>query len=329
MDYELVTDETYKEEGLVSKIEGTLDYDVIDNSSPDNNIIGKMHKKFVRMDSRYFKRFFDMRNAGEVSFSTYFTEEDNRMKYVPNYVSTLIKQTSLSRDCVFETYAPEVLNVFGLPTVFNSVCQDEKGYSYIASIDFIKPNERLILFSETGRNIGDFGGEVNLKKAVRYVAETIEELYQHEGIPTKSEDIKQQIQEFVKSYLVRVCLLRDYDFTSRNNGFLVNKQDKSIRNAPNFDFELAFRLKDYQSLNEDILFAANEFPDVFEEFILGVEELNKKKDGVELYKRLYDEVKGTDKYREDVFGVICEGSKQILDEYQKIKGSHFAWAYKN
>jgi hypothetical protein len=48
MDFENVTEETYKYEGLTNKIEGAVDYDLIDNSSPDNHIIGKMHKKFVK-----------------------------------------------------------------------------------------------------------------------------------------------------------------------------------------------------------------------------------------------------------------------------------------
>ncbi len=323
MDYENVTEETYRDEGLSNKIEGALDYDVIDNSSPDNHMIGKMHKKFVRMNSKYFKRFFELRNNGNVSFSTYFTEEDNRMKYVPEYVSTLIKQTTLSRDCVFETYVSEVLNVFNTNTVFNSVCQDEKGYSYVASIDFIKPDERLVLFSETGRNIGDFGGDINLQKSARYVAETIEEVYAQNNIIPKDADVKKQMEDFVKSYLVRVCLLRDYDFTSRNNGFLVNEKEKTIRLAPNFDFELSFRLKDYKSLKEDLLFVANNFPEVYDEFMKNLAEFTKKKDGVEGYKLLYDVVGGTDKYREDVFGVIAEQSKQIFEIQENIKGVHF------
>ena len=321
MDFENVTEETYKYEGLANKIEGAVDYDLIDNSSPDNHIIGKMHKKFVRLDNKYFKRFFEMRNSGEISFSTYFTEEDNKMKYVPQYVSTLIKQTTLSRDCVFETYVPEILNTFKVPTVFNALCSDEKGYSYIASIDFIKPDERLVLFSETGRNVGDFGGEINLQKSVRYVVETIEEIYAQEKFVPKEEDIKEQINDFVKSYLVRVCLLRDYDFTSRNNGFLVNDKEKTIRMAPNFDFELSFRLKNYDSLKQDILFVAENFPDILDEFVKTLEEFTNKKSGVENYKLLYDEVNGTDKYREDVFSIIESQSKQILAEYQNIKCS--------
>ena len=323
MDYEKVTETTYRDEGLSNKIEGVLDYDVIDNSSPDNHMIGKMHKKFVRMESKYFSRFFEMRNNGEVSFSTYFTDEDNRMKYVPEYVSTLIKQTSLSRDYVFETYVPEVLNIFDLPTVFNSVCHDEKGYSYVASIDFIKPNERLVLFSETGRNTGDFGGDINLQKSVMYVVDTIEELYAREKLEPNAADVKKQVEEFVMSYLVRVCLIRDYDFTSRNNGFLVNEKEKSIRLAPNFDFELSFKLKDYKSLKDDLLFAANNFPEVFDKFMIKLEEFAKKKEGVERYKTLYDEVHGTDKYREDVFGIIEEQSKQIFEIHENIKGVNF------
>ena len=118
-------------------------------------------------------------------------------------------------------------------------------------------------------------------------------------------------------------MLRDFDFTSINNGFLVNDKEKRIRLAPNFDFELSFRLKDYKSLNEDILFVANNFPDILDEFMKNLEEFTQKKDGVEAYKMLYDEVGGTEKYREDVFSVVSEQAKQIFEEYHKIRGVYF------
>ncbi len=323
MDFENVTEETYKDDGLTSKIKGAVDYDLIDNSSPDNNIIGKMHKKFVRMDNRYFKRFFDSRRNAIVSYSTYFTEEDNRMNYVPELVSTLVKKTALSRDCVFETYVPEVLNKFNTQTVYNTLCNDEDGFSYVASIDFIKPNERLVLFSETGKGFGDFGYDVNLEQSVKYVVETIESFYQKEGIKLTEDKMREHLKDFVKSYLVRVCLLKDNDFTTRNNGFLINDKEKSIRLAPNFDFELCFRLLDYKSMKEDILFAVNNFPDVIDKYMQNLENFTKKKDGVEQYKLLYDEVNGTERYKDAVLGTIEEQAKQIKEEYNMIKGFHF------
>lgn len=325
MDYENVNENTYKDLGLTNKIQDVVDYDVIDNSSPNNQIVGKMHKKFVRMNSGYFKRYFELRKKGNVSFSTYFSEEDERMNYIPNLVSTLIKQTASSRDRVFETYAPEVLNFFNSQTVFNSLCQDDKGFSYVASIDFIKQNEKLVLFSEVGGYCEDFGYEVDLQSSLKYVTQTIKKIYQEENIDLTENKMKSHLEEFVKSYLVRICLLKDKDFSVNNNGFLINDKEKSIRYAPNFDFDFAFIIKEYNSLKDDLIFGVNNFPDVVDEFMKNLTEFTKKKDGVEVYKHLYDEVKGTDRYRDFIFDVISGQSKQIKEEYENIKGFRFEW----
>lgn len=323
MDLKKVTDETYRDLGVNKKIDGVIDYDLIDNTSPDNMVNGKNPKKFVRMENKYFRKFFYEREKGEVSYSTCFTDEDDKMNYIPNYVPALVKMTFLSRDCVYETYVPEVLNHFNVQTVYNTLCQDEANYTYIASIDFIKPSERLVLFSEVDYYEGDFGRDLDLEESIEYFCRLVKKAYEKEEIQLTEIQLKEHIKEFVKSYLVRVCLLKDLDFNIRNCGLLFNDKEKQARLAPNFDFELCFRLQEVKNLKNDILYVSNEFPEIFDEFMKNLAGFTNKKDGVELYKLIYDEINGTEKYRETVFSIIEEQSKQILEIYENIKGVHF------
>lgn len=323
MVFQKVNENTYVYSGLANKIDGVQDYDEIDNDSPENRIIGKMHKKFVRMDNVFFSRFFKERANGETLFASHLTDEDDRTGFIPNDLSVLLKQTSLSRDCVYEVYAPEVMRKFNAPTVFNTTCRDREGFSYIASIDFIKPDEKFILYSEIKKHLNDFGSDLNLERSVQYVAEAVKTLYERENIDLTQSQLNEHLKSFVRSYLVRVCLLLDYDFTARNCGFLINTKTKTIRNAPDFDYELCFRLNDAEFLGEDIEYAHNNFPEILEEFMGNLNEFTKKKNGVEVYKTIYDSVGGTEKYRSNVFDIILAQSKQIFAEYQKINGAIF------
>lgn len=327
MVFQKVNENTYVESELSKEIFGIKDYDEIDNTSPENLIIGKMHKKFVRMDSIYFNRFFQERAKGERLFASHLLDEDDELGFVPNKLSALIKKASLSRDCVYETYVPEVMRNFNALTVYNTSCQDLDGFSYIASIDFIKPNERFILYSEIKKHLSDFGSDLNLEDSVQYVSETVKTLYERENISLTKSGLNEHLKSFVRSYLVRVCLLLDYDFTSRNCGFLINDKTKTIRNAPDFDYELCFRLNNAEFLSEDIEYAYNNYPEILEEFICNLEEFTKKENGIEKYKSIFACVRENktifDKYRDGIFDIINGQNNKIKSEYMKVKGLEF------
>lgn len=324
MVFQKVNEDTYVYSGLANKIDGVQDYDEIDNDSPENRIIGKMQKKFVRMDNVFFTRFFKERANGEILFASHLTEEDNKTGFIPKDVSALLKRASLSRDCVYEVYAPEVMRKFNAPTVFNTSCRDSEGFSYIASIDFIKPDERFILYSEIKKHLHDFGSDLNLEDSVQYVSETVKTLYERENISLTKKQLNEHLSSFVRSYLVRVCLLLDYDFTARNCGFLINDKTKTIRNAPDFDYELCFRLNDAEFLSEDIEYAYNNYPEILEEFMQNLAGFTKKENGFENYKASYLVVReNIEKYRDIIFSTIENQSKLLRTEYAKLKGAEF------
>ena len=302
-----------------NKIEGVVDYDEIDNSAPDNKVNGKMPKKFVRMSSKYFERFFVEREKGNISYGTCFTEEDDAMGFIPTFVPALVKQRSMKRDDIHETFAPAVLNCFGVPTVFNTICEDEKGYGYIASIDFIKPGEKFALLSEIGNTVDDFGYRNNLEKSLKSVSDVVVGYHEKLGYPLSKETYDVMIADFVKSYLTRFCLMGDCDFTPRNYGFLENSKTKTIRTAPNYDFELCFRNDPTEKIENDIIFATENYPEIMEEFAKKLELFTKKNNGVPYYETLHDEICEDTKYRQVILDALQKNSKQILKVYENQK----------
>ena len=313
------TSQDVQESAPHNKIDGAVEYDLVDNVSKENAINGKMPKKFVRLASRYFTRFFEEREKGTCFYETCFTVEDDEMGYVPNHVPTLVKQRAMKRDDVFETYAPAVLNFFEVPTVFNTTCEDSQGYGYIASIDFIKPDETFMLYQDLGCGEYDFGSYLNLEQSVECVSKALVEFFEKNNLQLSQEVYDKHVSQFVKSYLTRICLMGDLDFSARNSGILINEKTRQVRPAPNFDFELCFRFDPKHITEKDLIFAADHYPAEYEMFLEKLNLFMKKKDGVAPYQDLHDQICDSTRYRETIFEFIEKQSKLIESVNQNVK----------
>lgn len=301
------------------KIIGAKDYDLVDDGSKINRIGGKMPKKFVRMSKHLFSEYFSEKEKGTAFYGTCFSN-DEKEEYLPKLIPSLAKMCSTKKQMIYETYVPRILNYFKIPAAFNVPCKDVNGYSYVASIDFIKPDERFTLLTDIRPFNGDFGYHGSLKESLDYVGEVIQEFYKEKNMKLTSEVFEQHMTEFVKSYFVRVMLLGDCDFSARNYGVLYNEQTNTLRMAPNFDFELCFRPVNMDLIRKDLEFLEENFPELTKELIDTTRKLVKDKRGVRDCQSIYNKLFKPSKIGKPASEFVEEGANDLLTEYAKLTG---------
>lgn len=143
---------------------------------------------------------------------------------VPEYISVMIKKNS-ENNTIMEVLASQILNYFGVPTVLNIPVKCKNGKLKLMSVDSISTNEIFTTFLDYGLgvytfNAGVFDGLERLTKL-------------------NNEDKEKIISDYILTYLVRSCVLADFDFESYNVGLLNNKSTNNWK-LVNFDLESTF-----------------------------------------------------------------------------------------
>ena len=252
------------------KISKMKEFDLVDHSSVENYVGGHLHKRFVMLDKSYFENHLKLMKKGS-SFQSYLSD----LKNAPEYLSVLIKSASTDKQLLCEVFVPYICNEFDIPTVCNSTCKDAEDNEFVASLDFIKPNERFFSLYDVCGYEYQLGVDVNLENALKVIRKFMVAFEREQEMTLSAEDKRALEERFVSDYLLRVCFLADCDFSTKNVGFLFDEKKNSLRTAPNFDFEYTFMCE--MSVEEDVLFAYKHYPEVVDDFMNKLKDFYKPK----------------------------------------------------
>ena len=260
------------------------EFDLVD----ERLINGHLQKRFVRLHKAYFADVLKMIGKKDCFYHTHITPEDVNGKAVPRNLSVMIKevghQYSLNEEVEHqkmyaEAVGSRVLNFFGCKTVYNKVLNSQ-GTLFVLSLDFLRPYEHFYVAEDLCEK-NEIWCSNPLQKSLDAIDMDIDILkhrIENEFGVTNAEADKEQIKrEYVMSYLVRVFLLGDTDYRSRNYGFIYNLKTNKIESAPNYDFELAFGMatKRFAAFEENFKAISEKYPDILEEFLKKSQQLTR------------------------------------------------------
>lgn len=260
------------------------EFDLVD----ERLINGHLQKRFVRLHRAYFADVLKMIGKKDCSYYAHITPEDVKTKSVPRNLSVMIKEIGYEYSLMAEAehqkmfaeaMGSRVLNHFGCKTVYNKVLNNQ-GSLFVLSLDFLRPYEHFYVAEDLcekneiwcsnplDKSLEAIDGDIDILK------KRVENEFGAKDVKVDNEQIK---REYVMSYLVRVFLLGDTDFRSRNYGFIYNIKENTIESAPNYDFELAFGMatKRFAAFESNFKAICQQYPDVLEEFLKKAHQLTK------------------------------------------------------
>ena len=260
------------------------EYDLVD----ERKINGHLQKRFVRLHYTYFIDLLKELASDKSFYHTYITAEDVKQGAVPKNLSVLIKEMGHQYSMIAEVehqkmYAEalgsRVLNFYGVSTVYNKVLNNE-GTLFVLSLDFLRPYEHFYVAQDLCEEneiwvSNSLENNLNsIDKDIDILKQRIEIEFGATGVTADKEQIK---RDFVMSYLIRVFLLGDTDFNSRNYGFIYDIKSNQIKTAPNYDFELTFGMsnKNFSGFVEKFKEIYAKYPDIMEEFLKKTSQLAK------------------------------------------------------
>ena len=262
-------------------ISGLMEFDYVDQDD-ENYLDGHLQKRFVMLDKQYFSRYFDMikNNLNSNSYVSYLDPMNIGLGEIPKNLSVLVKEISLYglfddyKEVVKvfgEVFAPKILNYFGCKTVCNAFCDNGNNSLYVLSLDFIKHDCEYIPASLVDDNL-EVSGSCFMGENLSCIDEKIfllKNMARLEGFGEISCDNQAIKENYIKSYLVRTLLLGDGDFHTKNYGFIIDKKDKKIIDAPNHDFEFLFTTIFPHMLysRENIEYIIKNYPEIMSDFL--------------------------------------------------------------
>lgn len=295
-------------------IEKIDEYALVDESG-ENQILGHHAKRFVRLFNGYFcELFYSIKNKyPHHNYVTYLNDEDvAKYNLYPTNISVLLKQINSRGNREFikdpkqiynEKLVSRILNFFDCKTVYNEVLFEGED-EYVLSVDFVKPYEHYYPLDrfDAGFSMDVFGAINDNLFSIERTAQMFSAWIQVEFGKRANYDIEKIKRDYLYTYLVRGLFLADFDFCSRNVGFLYNEKTNTFELGPTLDFEYCFISQKGYGLQEALMFVHKKYPDVYEKFVKHVEMFNRR--NIFTLKRMYVEFIG--KYIKD---------KNMLDEY--------------
>ena len=212
--------------------------------------------------------------------------------YIPRYFSVLLKDCHNDPDRVrAEMFGCEAANALGVPTSYCFGIKDkgpkskeytgeiEDDYFAVASLDFVPQGYSI----ETLR---DMGGSKkfccvydSLDRWLKYVDMALEKRFP-DGV---DEGCRKSLREDIaRSYLYRVALFPDYDYTVYNGGVMIEDGTNKFSMMPNFDMEGMMYMHLYKArgnyykpnkirLKRLMSYCNEHFPDVTADFMARLE----------------------------------------------------------
>lgn len=303
------------------------EFDLVD----ERLINGHLQKRFVRLHRGYFEDVLRLIGKRDCVYHAHITPEDVRANAVPRNLSVMIKEIgyehSLMAEAIHqkmyaEAVGSRVLNFFGCSTVYNKVLNSH-GTLYVLSLDFLRPYEHFYVAEDLcekneiwcsnplDKSLASIDMDIDILK------HRIEGEFGMTGVTVDKEQIK---REYVMSYLVRVFLLGDTDYRSRNYGFIYNIKNNTIESAPNYDFELAFGMsaKRFSAFESNFEAISKQYPDVLEEFLKKAQQLTKPHMfGASKFDKIFVEETHENNYVMHFRNMVPENASYIVDYAKK------------
>ncbi len=199
-------------------------------------------------DSKYLTEFItELETNPDCSYRSIYNSLIRDDKYIPRYFSVLIKDCHNDPDRArAELFGCRAANVLGVPTAYCFGIKDnspksreytgeiEDDYFAVASLDFTPPGHTIETFKDMAQTKKFCCVYDSLDKWLKYIDMCLEQRFPN-GVDQESRDSLRN--DFVMSYLYRIALFPDYDFTVYNGGILIDEKTNKFSMMPNFDME--------------------------------------------------------------------------------------------
>lgn len=230
------------------------------NEIDKDDIGGSLHKRFIRIDSKFIAKYFDEISKPNSSYQSYaddlikecydskYRDEYGERNLPIKYFSALVKETN--GHCVYEGETNEVVcsrlcNLFRIPTVYNEkilYCNEPA----VISLDMVKPNEAIFSMIELyglkypNENLNAienaYGEYQTMKDWVSLIKELMEYIISPDA-PNREKMIDDICGEFCVQMFFKLLVLCEEDFNLKNISALVSEDRMSARLSPAYDFE--------------------------------------------------------------------------------------------
>lgn len=284
-------------------------------------------------DSKYMSEFIsELQNNSDCSYMSIYNTLIRDDKYIPRYFSVLIKDCHNDPDRArAEIFGCKAANALAVPTAYCFGIKDtsprskeykgeiEDDYFAVASFDFTPPGFELETFKDMAQSKKFCCVYDSLDKWLKYIDMCLEKRFP-DGVDEESR--KNLRSDFVKSYLFRIALFPDYDFTIYNGGIMVDKKTNKFSMIPNFDMEGLMYQYLYQArgnyykpnrikMKKLMSYCRVNFPEETEDFVTRLEGLH----NTDFFMNLLDETLGpTSQVIYDNIHNCCEG---MIECYKK------------
>ena len=199
-------------------------------------------------DSKYLSEFVtEIQSNPDCAYKSIYNSLIRDDKYIPRYFSVLIKDCHNDPDRArAEIFGCKAANALGVPTAYCFGIKDrspkkkeytgdiEDDYFAIASLDFVAQGFKMETFKDMAQSKKFCCVYDSLDKWLNYIDFSLEKRFPG-GVDEESK--KALRSDFVKSYLLRVALFPDFDFTVYNGGILIDEKSNKFTMIPNFDME--------------------------------------------------------------------------------------------
>jgi len=237
----------------------------------ENQLIGHMNKRFVRVDTKALSKFVqELKNNPNCSYVS-CANDVIKEGVIPEKISVMLKtgKGNFQRRMINnggsslefrESIASKLLNWLGCPTCYNFVII-EGASAYVASVDFISANEKFYSLEDF-----DMRWSYDLKKMFDDLNSIIDN-FDFNSDEEKLINKKQVFDDFMYTLLIREALLSDGDYHTGNIGLLYDEKNKSLKFV-NFDMEFLFLSPNpFYRLRPAMSSIRKNYPDIYNKFL--------------------------------------------------------------
>lgn len=303
---------------LLNKIENALTYSEAKWENLEPTPFDEVDYDYYKLSGHSYKNFYRCFSSSipnlcenvlfkNSNYITYFSNIsiDGLM---PEKISVLLKSINDKKILTQEVLGTQILNYFGCNTPFNFVVKSSDTDKYLASIDFISENEKLVLFEELGIIWTE---DLN---AIHKQLETLTNDRKSVLYNISEDNLTKLKEDLTRSFLARYCAVRDYDYDKYNCGLLINKKIKKVTYI-DFDFELSLKKlcmynDNASNIKQIMLYSFEHYPQIYNEFVEKVKTLN----------NVLNEITFTseNKYYKDIIAILNNNLNNLLNFHQDL-----------
>ncbi|MBQ7351344.1 MAG: hypothetical protein IJW59_00540 [Clostridia bacterium] len=254
------------------------------DDSYDSEFGGSMPKMFVRCDSKVFKELIKDLSEPQCSYVTYFDDlikslGESSKEYFPlSKIGVMVKSVHQDAYMNREEKASRVANAFGVPCVYNKLVSVDNN-KLVLSVDCLKENEEFVEIQSNYERHTIYG----IDTAITAIVEGLQYLIDEDKMT--NEQLEVLLEDFIETYLFKVYILNDGDFTLQNLSVIFNKETGNYKWAPLFDMEYTLKGSfSSQFAQVDLSKIMMMYPKKFDAVMRKFSKLNSKNGATTLFK---------------------------------------------